>query len=305
MSSEKSSLTRYVSATTSVEDGESLSAKVAREGHLLLAGATGFGEAASDAFRREQLPSTFAKVAASAAIGLAMARFMPSRGLAGVVGKAAGVGASISFASDILSNGDEIVGVMSDAWQSSANMDTNVAVMQERLGRFGFDSAMTIAAGTAGGALGRKIFGPKLEILSSSQLYERTQTQFANKNLFDVKLVNGENVRRLHYLSEVAYHDQTHFTLSLGRRIIGVGGVQVNPYNPSQLWMQHVSVEPQFQGNGYARQILTGIYEYAAKNNLKVVPSSFSKMGQRLKHIHNELDARYPQAASGIPHKDL
>jgi predicted GNAT family acetyltransferase len=118
-------------------------------------------------------------------------------------------------------------------------------------------------------------------------------------------MVNGILVKRLHYLSDINYHDQTHFTLSLGRRIIGIGGVQVNPYNPSQLRMQHVSVEQQYQGKGFARQILSGIYEYADRNNLKVVPSSFSKMGQRLKHIHTELDAKYPRAASGIPHKDL
>ncbi len=305
MSSEKSSLSGNLSAATSAEDGDSLGAKLVREGRLLLAGAAGFDDAASDAFSREQLPATLTKAAASAAVGLAMARFMPSRGLAGVVGKAAGVGMTISFASDILNKSEEVLGAMSEAWQSSANMDKNVAVMQDSVGKFGFDTAMTIASGTAGGALGRKVFGPKLEILSSNQLYERTQTQSANKNLFDVKLVNGENIRRLHYLSDVSYHDQTHFTLSLGRRIVGVGGVQVNPYDQSQLWMQHVSVESQYQGLGYARQILTGIYEYAAKNDLKVVPSSFSKMGQRLKHIHTDLDAKYPQAASGIPHKDL
>lgn len=305
MSSEKPSLIEYSSPTTSVEDSESWAAKAAREGRLLLAGAAGFGDAASNAFGQEELPGTLGKVAVSAGIGLAMARFMPSRGLLGVAGKAAGIGATVSLASDISGRGGEVLGAMSDTWQSPANWDKNVAVMQDSLGKFGFDTAMTMAAGAAGGVLGRKVFGPKVEILSSNQLYERTLTQSANKNLFDVRLVNGENVRRLHYLSEVSYHDQTHFTLSLGRRIIGVGGVQVNPYDPSQLWMQHVSVESKYQGYGYARQILTSIYEYAAQNNLKVVPSSFSKMGQRLKHIHTELDAKYPQAASGLPHKDL
>src|SRR5262245_56050604 len=79
------------------DEGESWTAKLAREGHLFSAGLGGFGKAASEAFTSEQLPATITKGATGLGIALAMTRFLPSRGILGVAAKAVGVASAISF----------------------------------------------------------------------------------------------------------------------------------------------------------------------------------------------------------------
>lgn len=144
-----------------------------------------------------------------------------------------------------------------------------------------------------------------IDVLGPSDLMKRIASQPSNADLLKEKLVNGLPSRRLHYLSPDYVHEQTHITLSLGNRIVGIGGVRTNPSDASQLWMEHLSVETKHQGKGYARNIIESIYDYALRRNQQVVPSSFTRDGQRLKPIFNRLDERYPQAASGIPHRDF
>jgi GNAT superfamily N-acetyltransferase len=144
---------------------------------------------------------------------------------------------------------------------------------------------------------------PKIEILTADELYERTLTERSNRDLFAVKEIDGRKVKRLHYLNE-EYRHQTQVCLTLGRRIVGIGGVQVNPYDTRVLWIQHISVEAKHQGKGYARMIMEAIYAYAVERGLIVSHSAFSADGQRLKHIASELNARFPQAASLEPFRD-
>jgi predicted GNAT family acetyltransferase len=86
---------------------------------------------------------------------------------------------------------------------------------------------------------------------------------------------------------------------------VGIGGVQTNPSNTSELWVHHVSVEAKHQGKGYARNIIESIYDYALRRDQQVVPSSFTTEGQRLKAIFSRMNGRYPQAASSLPFKDF
>jgi GNAT superfamily N-acetyltransferase len=146
---------------------------------------------------------------------------------------------------------------------------------------------------------------PKIETLTADELYERTRNERSNRDLFAVKEIDGRQVRRLHYLNPSDYRQQTQIVLTLGRRIVGAGGLQVNPYNTKMLWIQHISVEEKHQGNGYARLIMEAIYAYAIERGLIVSHSAFSGMGQRLKHMATVLNERYPQAASPEAFRDL
>lgn len=144
----------------------------------------------------------------------------------------------------------------------------------------------------------------RIEILSADELYQRTLTERANKDLFTTKQVGDRKVRRLHYLNHDDARHQTHVVGYLGDRIVGIAGLQVNPYNTDNLWVQHVSVEDGHRGNGFAAKLIEASYAYAVEKKLKVEPSAFSLLGQRLKHIFDRLDALYPQAACGLPHRD-
>jgi GNAT superfamily N-acetyltransferase len=146
---------------------------------------------------------------------------------------------------------------------------------------------------------------PTIEILTADELYQRTLNERSNRDLFAVNEIDGREVRRLHYLTAEDYHHQTQVVLSLGRRIVGAGGLQINPYDTRMIWIQHISVEEQHQGKGYARLIMEAIYAYAIERGLIVSHTSFSKMGQRLKGMATELNELYPQAASPEPFKDL
>jgi GNAT superfamily N-acetyltransferase len=145
---------------------------------------------------------------------------------------------------------------------------------------------------------------PQIEILTADELYQRTRNERANYDLFAEKEIGGRKVKRLHYLCPGEYRHQTQIVVNLGRRIVAIGGVQVNPYDTMMLWIQHISVEDKHQGKGYSRLIMEAIYAYAIERGLIVSHSAFSTMGQRLKHIASELNERFPQAASTEPFRD-
>lgn len=143
-----------------------------------------------------------------------------------------------------------------------------------------------------------------LAILSASQLYQRTRTERSNRDLFKVRVVDGKEVKRLHYLCSREYEKQVHVVLSLGQRIIGIGGLQVNPYDTEMYWVQHVTVEDKHRGKGYARMIIEAIYAYAVEQGKVVSPSGFSTLGQRLKPIFARMNEQFPAACSGEAFRD-
>lgn len=144
-----------------------------------------------------------------------------------------------------------------------------------------------------------------IAVLTADQLYQRTREERSNRDLFAERTVNGARVKRLHYLCIGEYNKQVHVVLSLGQRIVGIAGLQINPYDTDMYWVQHVSVEAKHRGKGYARMLIEAIYSHAIEQGKVVSPSSFSQLGQRLKPIFARLDQQFPQAASGEAHRDL
>ncbi len=144
-----------------------------------------------------------------------------------------------------------------------------------------------------------------IDVLSPDELFKRVETQKVNRDLFKAKYVDGLESRRLHYLNAREALGQTHVTLSLGNRIVGIGGVRTNPYEKSSLWVEHVSVEAKHQGKGYASRIIESIYDYALRRDQVVSPSSFSAQGQKLKPVFSRLNEKFPQARSGEAFRNL
>lgn len=100
--------------------------------------------------------------------------------------------------------------------------------------------------------------------------------------------------KRIRYLVFSEAKHETHITAFMGEKIVGMAGLQVNPYNNQELWIKFVSVDPDYQGQGIARQLLGKVYEYAHEKHKNLKSSSFTDDGERLRHIHSELQKQYP-----------
>jgi predicted GNAT family acetyltransferase len=144
---------------------------------------------------------------------------------------------------------------------------------------------------------------PWIEIIDDQQLEERVAEEPENADLFGPSGTSGRLfcvTRPAFSLSEILHgppKGKRHVTLSIGRRIVAIAGVQVDPRNTKLMWVTHVSVEEQHRGNGYGRAIVEAVYEYAVERQMMVDPSSFTPMGkERIEHIFAELNARFPQA---------
>ena len=129
---------------------------------------------------------------------------------------------------------------------------------------------------------------PRIEVMGPHEFYRFINDTPENEDLLSSK--------RIKYLVDI--QNEQHIVVLIGNKIVAVGGVQVNPYYPVQLWIKHVSVDPAYQGRGFGRMILERIYQLAAEARLKLKHGSFTEDGeQRLKHIHDELERKYPHVA--------
>lgn len=102
---------------------------------------------------------------------------------------------------------------------------------------------------------------------------------------------------RIKYLDGPEARHENHLVIRDGDKIVSMGGVQVNPYDPEQLWIKFISTDPEYQGRGYARMILRAIYEYCAKNGYKMAPGGFTEQGERLRRFHDLWDKEFPSVA--------
>lgn len=146
----------------------------------------------------------------------------------------------------------------------------------------------------------------RIELLNKEQLFKLVHRRGPNQDLFWITRASRYIECRLRYLySNRIENDDTLLTLFVGKRIVGMAKVGAKPFNPELLSVHFVSVEDAYQGNHFARQLIEAVYAYAVERNMKVVPTPFSDDGQRLKHIFDELNEKFPQADCGWKHKDL
>lgn len=61
------------------------------------------------------------------------------------------------------------------------------------------------------------------------------------------------------------------------------GEMEISIYN-ELLTVYHTEVDPQYEGKGYAKMLLSKLVEYARENNLKIVPLCPFVHGQFKRH---------------------
>jgi GNAT superfamily N-acetyltransferase len=77
--------------------------------------------------------------------------------------------------------------------------------------------------------------------------------------------------------------------VELNDLVVGLSELEQDPNNPTNFWIKFISVDPQYQGNGYARKIIEKIFDFVKENNYSLEPSVYSLEGEeKLKKIINE-----------------
>jgi GNAT superfamily N-acetyltransferase len=111
----------------------------------------------------------------------------------------------------------------------------------------------------------------------------------ANEDVYD----------RLKYLVRELAHEQEHFlVLGDAGKIIAAGSVQENPYDERELWVCHVSTDPDHQNQGHAKNILRAIADYALEKDYTLATGAFEQDG--LKYLAPILPQGHQQEYPGL-----
>ncbi len=137
----------------------------------------------------------------------------------------------------------------------------------------------------------------KLQHLQEGQLYKLILKM--EKHEFD-RIFNT-----IEYMAPELICMQSHVIAMEDEKIIGAAGLKPSAFDANHIWVTFVSVDPAHQGRGIGRRLIEEIYDHARATTSKVEPSSFTQEGQRLIHIFDELDARYPETACGFPRRGV
>jgi len=103
--------------------------------------------------------------------------------------------------------------------------------------------------------------------------------------------------RRIRYLDPQETMREKHIIAKVKNKIVGMAGIQINPRETDDLWIKFISVDPEFQGRGIAKQLLYRVYQFASQQGLKMAPGGFTEEGERLRHLHDIWDAEFPEVA--------
>jgi len=72
--------------------------------------------------------------------------------------------------------------------------------------------------------------------------------------------------------------------------VAGIAELEQSSDNPEVYWIQHVSVDETYQGDGHGRKLLEGIFAFAQKEGVTLQGSTRTFMGnERLAHLIEEL----------------
>jgi len=75
-------------------------------------------------------------------------------------------------------------------------------------------------------------------------------------------------------------------------KVVGLSELEQDPKDAQNFWIKFVSVDPEYQGKGYASELLRQIFQFAKDNGYTLEPSYYSEQGlEKLKSVIEKLSA--------------
>jgi GNAT superfamily N-acetyltransferase len=75
-------------------------------------------------------------------------------------------------------------------------------------------------------------------------------------------------------------------------KVVGLSELEQDPKNAQNFWIKFVSVDPTYQGKGYASLLLKKIFQFAKENGYTLGPSFYSEQGlEKLKRVIERLSS--------------
>lgn len=84
--------------------------------------------------------------------------------------------------------------------------------------------------------------------------------------------------------------EQYYVAVCEGDTIAGLSKLEHDPKNKQNIWIKFVSVDPLYQGRGYASKLLRQIFDFAKDGGYTLDPSMYSQQGlEKLKPVIERL----------------
>lgn len=88
--------------------------------------------------------------------------------------------------------------------------------------------------------------------------------------------------------------NKVYSIIKSGKEITALGELEKNPYSQDTYWIKFLSVDPIYQGNGYASILAEEIFKFAKNNNISLESSSYTTEGQeKLKAVFKRLAEKF------------
>lgn len=77
-------------------------------------------------------------------------------------------------------------------------------------------------------------------------------------------------------------------------KIVGISELQKSPYEENVYWITFISVDPKYQGKGFASKLVEEIFKFAKENNVSLRNSRYTEQGdQKLRNKIHEYSEKY------------
>jgi GNAT superfamily N-acetyltransferase len=144
----------------------------------------------------------------------------------------------------------------------------------------------------------REVGNCQIKVLTSEQLIERIyQGEHTPQDKRFLPIKNGGVFNYFHLGDLISYNEKKLFFVSaeVDEKIVGLSQLGEDPYKENNLFLQFVSVDPKYQGKGYASKILEGVFDFANKSHKSLELSFYTDEGkQKLEKVVDRLIGKTP-----------
>lgn len=88
--------------------------------------------------------------------------------------------------------------------------------------------------------------------------------------------------------------DKSFPIVEVENEIVGLGELEKSPHEEKMLWIKFLSVDPKYQGKGYATKLAEEIFRFAQQEGFSLKGSIYSDEGeQKLKHLFSRFAEQF------------